>query len=130
MRAAEAAASCAKNGRGESGGAGAQGAERKARGNNGARRNMHFEMETVFHDVYPPGLEGGTPFSTREVIRYRMNPPKFFKDVYCVHAMKSGDGLVSARRLSPQSRTQASTALSSPASPSSAICTRCRWSAS
>ncbi len=49
-------------------------AERKARGNNGARRNMHFEMETVFHDVYPAGLEGGTPFSTREVIRYRMDP--------------------------------------------------------
>ncbi|MDD7455589.1 MAG: transposase [Bacteroidales bacterium] len=31
-------------------------AERKARGNNGARRNMHFEMETVFHDAYPAGL--------------------------------------------------------------------------
>ena len=72
-------------------------AERKARGNNGARRNMHFEMETVFHDVYPAGLEGGTPFSTREVIRYRMDPPKFFKDVYRVHTMKSGDGLVSAK---------------------------------
>ena len=72
-------------------------AERKARGNNGAKRNMHFEMETVYHDVYPDGMENKTPLSTREVIRYRMEPPKFFKDVYLVHTMKVGDGLVSAK---------------------------------
>ena len=72
-------------------------AERKARGNNGAKRNMHFEMETVFHDVYPTGMENGTPFSTREVIRYRMDPPKFYKDIYLVHTMKAGDTLVSAK---------------------------------
>lgn len=72
-------------------------AERKSRGNNGARRNMHFEMETVFHDVFPEGMEGETPLSTREVIRYRMDPPKFYKDVYYVHTIKAGDTLVSAR---------------------------------
>ena len=72
-------------------------AERKARGNNGAKRNMHFEMETVYHDVYPTGLENETPFSTREVIRYRMEPPKFYKDVYYVHTIKTGDTLVSAK---------------------------------
>ena len=71
--------------------------ERKARGNNGAKRNMHFEMETVFHDVFPDGMENETPLSTREVIRYRMEPPKFFKDVYLVHTMKVGESLVSAK---------------------------------
>ena len=72
-------------------------AERKARGNNGARRDMHFEMETVYHDSYPPGLENEKPLSTREVIRYRMEPPKFYKDVYLIHTMKTGDTLVSAK---------------------------------
>ena len=72
-------------------------AERKARGNNGAKRNMHFEMETIFHEVYPEGMEKETPFSTREVIRYRMEPPKFFKDVYLVHTIKTAESLVSAK---------------------------------
>ena len=72
-------------------------AERKARGNNGARRRMHFEMETVEHDVYPPGVEGRTPFSTRDTVRYRMIPPRFIKDVYHIHTMKDGERLVSAR---------------------------------
>lgn len=72
-------------------------AERKARGNNGAKRNMHFEMETVYHDVFPAGLENERPFNTREVIRYRMEPPKFYKDVYLVHTIKTGDSLVSAK---------------------------------
>ena len=30
-------------------------AERKARGNNGAKRDMHFEVETIEKDVYPEG---------------------------------------------------------------------------
>ena len=72
-------------------------AERKAHGNNGAKRNMHFNMETVCHDVYPEGMEDETPFSTREVTRYRMEPPKFYKDVYLVHTMKTGDSLISAK---------------------------------
>ena len=72
-------------------------AERKARGNNGAKRNMHFDMETVYHDVYPEGMEDETPFSTREVTRYRMEPPKFYKDVYLLHTMKTGDSLISAK---------------------------------
>ena len=72
-------------------------AERKARGNNGAKRNMHFEMETVKHDVYPDGMEGWTPFSTRETIRYEMIPPRFIKHLYCIHTVKDGDRLVSAK---------------------------------
>lgn len=72
-------------------------AERKARGNNGAKRNMHFEMETVYHDVYPEGMEDQIPVSTREVTRYRMDPPKFYKDVYLIHTLKAGDTLISAK---------------------------------
>ena len=72
-------------------------AERKARGNNGAKRNMHFEMETVKHDVYPAGMEGWMPFSTRETIRYEMIPPRFIKHLYCIHTVKDGDRLVSAK---------------------------------
>jgi hypothetical protein len=72
-------------------------AERKARGNNGAKRNIHFEMETVKHDVYPDGMEGRMPFSTRETVRYEMIPPRFIKHLYCIHTIKDGDRLISAK---------------------------------
>jgi hypothetical protein len=72
-------------------------AERKARGNNGAKRNMHFEMETVERDVYPKGMEGLNPFSTRDVIRYSMVPPRFIKEIIHVHTMKADGTLVSAK---------------------------------
>ena len=72
-------------------------AERKARGNNGARRDMHFEMETVERDVYPRGMEGLDPIGTRDVVRYRMIPPRFVKEVYHVHTMRVDGTLVSAR---------------------------------
>ena len=62
-------------------------AERKARGNNGAKRNMHFELETVERDVYPKGMEGLDPFSTRDVIRYSMIPPRFKKEILHIHTM-------------------------------------------
>ena len=72
-------------------------AERKARGNNGARRNMHFEMETVEKDVYPSGYEGFAPFSTRDVVRYIMIPPRFIKEVSHIHTVKVEGTLVSAK---------------------------------
>ena len=72
-------------------------AERKARGNNGAKRNMHFEMETVEKDVYPEGCENLTPFSTRDAIRYIMVPPRFIKEVSHIHTVKVEGGLVSAK---------------------------------
>ena len=72
-------------------------AERKARGNNGAKRNMHFEMETVEKDVYPEGCENLTPISTRDAIRYIMIPPRFIKEVSHIHTVKVDGGLVSAK---------------------------------
>ena len=69
----------------------------KARGNNGAKRNMHFEMETIIHDVYPENVKDGNLFNYRETTRYRMIPPRFIKDVYRVHTVKIGDSLYSAK---------------------------------
>ena len=72
-------------------------AERKARGNNGAKRAMHFEMETIERDIYPDNIKGGTIFSTRDTIRYRMIPPKFIKEILHIHTFKVNDSLVSAK---------------------------------
>ena len=72
-------------------------ADRKARGNNGARRKMRFEMETVEKDVYPDGMEGRTPFSTRDTIRYRMIPPRFIKEILHIHTVKSDGMLISGK---------------------------------
>ena len=72
-------------------------AERKARGNNGAKRDMHFEMETVENDVYPEGYEYYTPFSTRDTVRYIMIPPRFIKEVSHIHTVKVDGTLVSAK---------------------------------
>lgn len=72
-------------------------AERKARGNNGARRKMHFEMATVEKDIYPDGMEGHTPFSTRDTIRYKMIPPRFIKEILHIHTIKTNGMLISGK---------------------------------
>ena len=38
-------------------------AARKERGNNGAKRDMHYEMETVEHDVYPEDEKSALTFA-------------------------------------------------------------------
>lgn len=75
----------------------ARAAERKARGNNGARRNMRFEMDTVERDVYPEGMEGMPVLSTRDTVRYSMVPPRFVKEVIHVHTVKAGGRLFSGK---------------------------------
>ena len=77
-------------------------AERKARGNNGAKRDMHFEMKTVEKDVYPDGMtdEQKAAFDkVRDVIRYIMIPPQFIKEVLHIHihTIKSEGSLISAK---------------------------------
>lgn len=66
-------------------------AARKKRGNNGARRDMHYEMETVEHDVYPED-EGFDPQKARPLsgrprisVRYEFVPMRFIKHVYRIH---------------------------------------------
>lgn len=82
-------------------------AERKARGNNGAKRDMHFEMKTVEKDIYPDGATDGQKAvfdRVRDVVRYIMIPPQFIKEVLHIHTIKAGDRLVSAR--APQTPIQ------------------------
>ena len=43
-------------------------AERKARGNNGAKRDMHFEMKTVEKDIYPDGATDGQKSSSTKYV--------------------------------------------------------------
>lgn len=75
-------------------------AERKARGNNGAKRDMHFEMKTVEKDIYPDGATDGQKSvfdKVRDVTRYIMIPPQFIKEVLHIHTIKSEGSLISAK---------------------------------
>ena len=75
-------------------------AERKARGNNGAKRDMHFEMKTVEKDIYPDGVTDGQKSAfdkVRDVTRYIMIPPQFIKEVLHIHTIKSEGSLISAK---------------------------------
>lgn len=63
-------------------------AKRKARKNNGAKRDKHYELEEIVHDVYPddPGfdIEKARLLSSkaRECIRFECVPMRFIKHVY------------------------------------------------
>lgn len=68
--------------------------ERKARGNNGAKRNMHYEMAVEQKDVRPDDSIVGNPdaeeIGARQYVRYSMIPPRFIKTVYNNIAYKLG----------------------------------------
>lgn len=73
--------------------------ERKARGNNGAKRNMHYEMTVEEKDVRPDDSIVNNPdtekIGARQYVRYSMIPPRFIKTVYNNLAYKL-DGTVYA----------------------------------
>lgn len=81
-------------------------AARKARGNNGARHDMHHELETVEHDVYPDSpdfdLLKARPLSDvqRVSVRYEFIPMRFIKHIYRIHAYTQ-DGQVMEGRTPP-----------------------------
>ena len=81
-------------------------AARKARGNNGAKHDMHHELETVEHDVYPDNpdfdLQKARPLSDvqRVSVRYEFIPMRFIKHVYRIHAYTQ-DGQVMEGRTPP-----------------------------
>lgn len=66
-------------------------AKRRIRKNNGATRNMHYEMETQEHDIYPDDpefdLAKARLFSKepRICIRYECIPVRFVKHVYKIY---------------------------------------------
>ena len=80
--------------------------QRKQRGNNGARRDIHIEAKVEYHDIYPddPDFdidkarpleqtgEDGKPLY-RECVRYVYTPGRFTKHVYRMHTFTQ-DGRV------------------------------------
>ena len=66
-------------------------AARKKRGNNGAKHDMHYEMETQEHDVYPddetfdPQKARLLSGKQRVSVRYEFVPMRFIKHVYRIH---------------------------------------------
>ena len=66
-------------------------AKRKARKNNGAKRDMHYEMEQEEHDVYPndPDFDINkarlVTTAPRICVRYECVPIRFIKHVYKIH---------------------------------------------
>lgn len=80
----------------------AQAEARKKRGNNGARRTDHPEVETEIIDVYPDGmtqemLEKMRELGVREVTRYVMIPMSFRKITYRLHTYADKDGIYSPK---------------------------------
>ena len=78
-------------------------AARKARGNNGAKHDMHHELETVEHDVYPDNpdfdLRKARPLSDvqRISVRYEFIPMRFIKHVYRIHAYTQDEQVMEGR---------------------------------
>ena len=72
-------------------------AERKAKGNYGAKRNPHYECEENVIHVYPDteGVEAGRirEIGVETASRYRCEPMRIIKDVYILHT-QSVDGEV------------------------------------
>jgi hypothetical protein len=76
-------------------------ADLKARKNNGAKRDMHYELEEVVKDVYPDDTEfdirTAVEIGIRESIRYRMIPMKFQKIVYRLHTYRQDERVFSCK---------------------------------
>ena len=72
-----------------------QAEKRKARKNNGAKRDMHYEMEEV-HVTIDPVMDAELLktlrlFGTHTCIRYSMEPIKFIKTVYHINTYTDGN---------------------------------------
>lgn len=74
-------------------------AERKSRGNNGAKRKEYFELETKEEYVYPGDVDKDdcTIIGSHDVIRYEMQPMKFIKHIYHVLAVKKDEKIYSGK---------------------------------
>ena len=77
-----------------------QARKRKERKNNGAKRDMHYEMEEK-HVTLNPNVDGELMkklrlHSSRTCIRYSMEPIKFIKTVYHINTYTDGSKLYKA----------------------------------
>ncbi len=77
-----------------------QAEKRKARKNNGAKRDMHYEMEEK-HVTLDPAVDSDLMkklrlVGTRDCVRYSMEPIKFVKTVYHINTYTDGSNLYQA----------------------------------
>ena len=74
-----------------------QAERRKERKNNGAKRDMHFEMKeehvTVDPEIDAELMKKLRLYGTRECVRYSMEPIKFVKTVYHINTYTDGSKL-------------------------------------
>lgn len=73
-------------------------AERKEKGNYGARRSHHYECQTEYVHIYPDteGVDAARirEIGCREVVRYSCVPMSFKKTVYILHTMSADGNIV------------------------------------
>ena len=78
-----------------------QAERRKERKNNGAKRDMHFEMKeehvTIAPEIAAELMKELRLYGTRECVRYRMEPIKFVKTVYHIDTYTDGSKLYSGK---------------------------------
>ena len=83
--------------------------KRKARKNNGAKRDMHYEMEQEEHDVYPddPDFDINkarlVTTAPRICVRYECVPMRFIKHVYKIHTYAQ-DGRLFLKKITKSSQ--------------------------
>lgn len=70
----------------------------KERGNNGAKRKVHYNLETIVTDCYPQTLDFDpdqfSGLNYKEVIRYEYKPCQFIKHVYKVYCCRVDGSLI------------------------------------
>ncbi|MDR1162028.1 MAG: IS66 family transposase [Tannerellaceae bacterium] len=70
----------------------------KERSNNNTRRKVHFNLETIEHDIYPQAEdfnpETSRRLSTEDTIRYEYVPPHFIKHICHRHYYVHKDSIV------------------------------------
>lgn len=73
--------------------------KRKARGNNGAKRKEHFELETIEEDIYPDDVDtkNCSEIGIHDIVRYEMTPAKFIKRIIHMHILKKDDRIYSGK---------------------------------
>ena len=73
----------------------------KERGNNGAKRKEHFDLEIQEHDIYPDQedfrLEASKRIRTTDCIRYEFIPPRFIKHIYHQHYYACNDSVYAGK---------------------------------
>ena len=78
-----------------------QGKKERPHTNNGAKRKVYYDLETVTKDVYPddPAFDSqaASYIGYDEVVRYELIPMKFRKTIYHIHKYSQGGKLMEGK---------------------------------